>query len=50
MDAAAIGFISLLQDYPLIGFAIALVMFALLFLLKKKLLILMQPPQEPNKD
>lgn len=50
MDAAVIGFITLMQDYPMIGFVIALVMFGLLFLLKKKLLILMQPPQELNKD
>lgn len=50
MDGVVIGFITLLQDYPLLGFAIALVMFGLLYLLKKKLLILMQPPPESERD
>ncbi len=47
MDGAIIGFISLLQEYPLIGFAIALGIFALLLLAKKALIRAMTPPPDP---
>ncbi len=44
MDKAIISFITLLQEYPLIGFAIAMVILGLMFLLKKVLLRAMTPP------
>jgi len=47
MDGVIIEFISLLQEYPLIGFAIALGIFALLLLVKKMLLRAMTPPPGP---
>ena len=50
MDRVVIGFISLIRDYPLIGFALALVIFGLLLLLKKRLLILMSPEQQLNRE
>ncbi len=41
--------IKLLLDYPWIGMLIALAVFGALFLLKKKLAVLMQPPRDENR-
>lgn len=45
MDNAIIGFITLLQEYPAIGFGIAVAIFGLLFMLKRVLVKAMTPPE-----
>ena len=48
MDSAIIAFISLLQAYPIVGIAIAAVIFAGLFMLKGVLIRAMMPPNSSS--
>jgi len=47
---SAIGFISLLQEYPMVGFGLALVFFALMFGIKNVIVLLYSRSFEKNKS